>query len=325
MHASADDCIKGLGICSGDLLWIQVDSASQPNERGGASAAVQQASPGQHHGSANRQQHAAPEQAETDVSHLHRPGQLQQQAELRQEAGAGVGQSAGLADAPGRLAAAVHQTLLDGSLHHVKASPAILCVSLNCPALHGIPVTKIRLILSSPLQVCLLLQGSAADDVSQASSLLAHQQVYTLSAHLRSSPSSGNEAACWVRYIAMGSHVVVWAATPSMGVRSMTLAADAAGSSATQAGQQAALLGSAAARRVHDELLLPVIQGLCSDEGLSPPTSLRTLTLEIKLLVLRNLPVRLHVPLPLHTRDVGMHARYARCPAQALYSGRVSP
>ena len=158
---------------------------------------------------------------------------------------------------------------------------------------------------SSLLQVCLLLQGSAADDASQASSLLAHQQVYTLSAHLRSSPAPGSEAACRVRYIAMGSHVVVWAATPSMGVRSMTLAADAVGGSAAQAGQQAALLSSAAARRVHDELLLPVIQGLCSDEGLSPPTSLRTLPLEIKLLVLRNLPVRLRVPLPLHARNVG--------------------
>ena len=134
---------------------------------------------------------------------------------------------------------------------------------------------------------------------------------------------SGNEAACRVRYIAMGSHVVVWAATPSMGVRSMTLAADAAGSSATQAGQQAALLGSAAARRVHDELLLPVIQGLCCDEGLSPPTSLRTLPMEIKLLVLRNLPVRLRVPLPSHARNVGMHSRYTSCPAQAQWPGIV--
>ena len=78
----------------------------------------------------------------------------------------------------------------------------------------------------------------------------------------------------------------------------MTLAADAAGSLAAQAGQQAALLSSAAARRVHDELLLPVIQGLCCDEGLSPPTSLRTLPLEIKMLVLRNLPVRLYVSFP---------------------------
>ncbi|CAK0781644.1 hypothetical protein CVIRNUC_005434 [Coccomyxa viridis] len=254
LHASAADCVKSLGICSGDLLWIQVDSASQSDERSEAFAAAQQASPGQHHVPADCQQRAAPGQAETDVSHLHRPGQLQQQAELRQEAGSGVGQSAGLADAPGRLAAAVHQTLLDGSLHHVK--------------------------------------GSVADDASQASSLLAHKQIYTLSAHLRSSSSSGSEAACRVRYIAMGSHVVVWATTPSMGVRSMTLAADTAGSLATQAGQQAALLSTAAARRVHDELLLPVIQGLCSDEGLSPPTSLRTLPLEIKLLVLRNLPAQ---------------------------------
>ena len=178
--------------------------------------------------------------------------------------------------------------------------------------------------------MCLLLQGSVADDASQASSLLAHKQIYTLSAHLRSSSSSGSEAACRVRYIAMGSHVVVWATTPSMGVRSMTLAADTAGSLATQAGQQAALLSTAAARRVHDELLLPVIQGLCSDEGLSPPTSLRTLPLEIKLLVLRNLPVRLCVPLPCvplpsHARTVVMHPRYTSCPAQALYSDWVLP
>ena len=317
--------MKGLGICSGDLLWIQVGSASQADERSEASAAAQQASPDQHHGSANCQQHAAPGQPETDVSHLHRPGQLQQQAELHEEAASDVGQFAGLADAPGRLAAAVHQTLLDGSLHHVKARPAIFCVSLDCPALYGIPFTTSDLIFKQASQVCLLLQGSAADDVSQASSLLAHQQIYTLSAHLRSSPASGNEAACRVRYIAMGSHVIVWAATPSMGVRSMTLAADAAGSFAAQAGQQAALLSTAAARRVHDELLLPVIQGLCSDEGLSPPTSLRTLPLEIKLLVLRNLPVRLRVPLPLHARNVGMHPTYASCPAQPFYNGWVLP
>ena len=109
---------------------------------------------------------------------------------------------------------------------------------------------------------------------------------------------SVSEVSCRVRYIAMGSHVVVWAATPSMGVRSMTLAADTASSLAGQAGQQDALLSSAAARRVHDELLLPVIQGLCCDEGLSPPTSLRTLPLEIKMLVLWNLSVRLSVSLP---------------------------
>ena len=126
LHASADACVKSLGICSGDLLWIQVDSAPQPGEKSKGSATAHQASPGQHHRSGNRQQQAAPGQVEAGVSHLHRHGQLQQQAERGQEAGAGMGPSVGLADTPGRLAAAVHQTLLDGSLHHIKASLADL-------------------------------------------------------------------------------------------------------------------------------------------------------------------------------------------------------
>ena len=96
---------------------------------------AQQATPGQHHGSVNRQQQAPPRQAEAGVSHLHRPGQLQPQAEQGQEAGAGMEPAVGLANAPGRLVAAVHQTLLDGSLHHVKASLAHLLTSLKCPAL----------------------------------------------------------------------------------------------------------------------------------------------------------------------------------------------
>lgn len=136
-----------------------------------------------------------------------------------------------------------------------------------------------------------MLQGSPSD-ADLALSLSAHHQTYILSQSLAENFQPGRRALCKVRYIVMGKHVVVWATTASMGVRSITLAPDVAAGSVPQGSQQAAVLSMAASRIVHDELLLPVVQALCLEEDLSPPASLRTLPLEIKMLILQSLQVR---------------------------------
>lgn len=96
---------------------------------------------------------------------------------------------------------------------------------------------------------------------------------------------------CKMRYIMLGSSLVVWAAAASMGVRSVTLTPDAAVTPGPQCTRPSVLLSRAASLRIHDELLLPVRQALCQEQGLSPPASLRTLPLEIIMPVLQSLQV----------------------------------
>ena len=94
---------------------------------------------------------------------------------------------------------------------------------------------------------------------------------------------------------------MVWAATASMGMRSICLTPHANITSGLQSTQRALLLAQTASCRIHDELLLPVMQALCQENGLSPPTSFRTLPLEIRMLILHSLPVSLPSPQPRDT------------------------
>ena len=84
----------------------------------------------------------------------------------------------------------------------------------------------------------------------------------------------------------------MWAATASMGMRSISLTPCATYASVPESTQQGVLLAQKAFHRIHDELLLPVMQALCQENGLSPPTSIRTLPLDIRMLILHCLPVR---------------------------------
>lgn len=83
----------------------------------------------------------------------------------------------------------------------------------------------------------------------------------------------------------------MWAAAASMGVCSVTLTPDAAVTPGTQCTRPSVLLSRAVSLKIHDELLLPILRALCQEQGLSPPASLRSLPLEIKLQVLQSLQV----------------------------------
>ena len=96
-----------------------------------------------------------------------------------------------------------------------------------------------------------------------------------------------------MRYIQLGKSLVVWATTASMGTRNICLTPDAVSTAVAGSTEQGILLAQTASHRIHDELLLPVMQALCQEEGLSPPSSLRTLPMEIRMLILQSLPVRL--------------------------------
>ena len=139
-------------------------------------------------------------------------------------------------------------------------------------------------------QGALVLQDDAAAD--QPGYLTAGLQTYALPDRAPDGMHSSCQAHCRVRYIRLGGSLVVWAATASMGMRSTCLTPDAAVSSLPCSPQQGVQLAQTASHRIHDELLLPVMQALCQEEGLSPPSSLRTLPMEIRMLILHSLPVR---------------------------------
>ncbi len=125
----------------------------------------------------------------------------------------------------------------------------------------------------------------------QAANLLGHQQAYALADALADSRTGPGRALCKVRYIILGGSLVVWAATASMGIRSVTITPDAAGTLGAQCTPPSLLLSRAASLKFHDELLAPVLQALCQEQGLRPPASLRALPLEIKMQVLQSLQV----------------------------------
>jgi hypothetical protein len=125
----------------------------------------------------------------------------------------------------------------------------------------------------------------------QAADLLGHQQAYALANAPADSCGAPGRAVCKVRYIMLGGSLVVWAAAASMGVRSVTLTPDAAVTPGPQCTRPSMLLSKAASLKIHNELLLPMLRVLCQEQGLSPPASLRSLPLEIKLQVLQSLQV----------------------------------
>lgn len=127
--------------------------------------------------------------------------------------------------------------------------------------------------------------------LDQGGSLTAQPQPYVLFQAIAEDIRSPRQALCRVLYIELGSSLVVWAATASMGIRSITVTCNATVHSVPEETQQGVLLSRAASQKIHDELLLPVLHALCQEEGLSPPSSLRTLPLEIKVLILQGLPV----------------------------------
>ncbi len=136
-----------------------------------------------------------------------------------------------------------------------------------------------------------MLQDTIA--TGQPGDLTAGLQAYVLPRTAADGAHTFRQACCTVRYIHLGKSLVVWAATESMGTRSVCLSPDAISTAVAGSTEQGVVLAQTASHRIHDELLLPVLQALCQEEGLSPPSSLRTLPMEIRMLILHSLPVRL--------------------------------
>ncbi|CAL5221243.1 g3397 [Coccomyxa viridis] len=160
--------------------------------------------------------------------------------------------STGRIELPGDLATAVHQILLDEGLQHMKDTIA----------------------------------------TGQPGDLTAGLQAYVLPRTAADGAHTFRQACCTVRYIHLGKSLVVWAATESMGTRSVCLSPDAISTAVAGSTEQGVVLAQTASHRIHDELLLPVLQALCQEEGLSPPSSLRTLPMEIRMLILHSLPAK---------------------------------
>ncbi len=135
-----------------------------------------------------------------------------------------------------------------------------------------------------------MLQDTTA--TGRPGDLTAGLQAYVLPGTAADGAHTLRQARCTVRYIQLGKSLVVWASTASMGTRSICLPPNATSAAVAGSTEQGVLLAQTASHRVHDELLLPVMQALCQEEGLSPPSSLRTLPMEIRMLILHSLPVR---------------------------------
>ena len=96
LQANGTDKVKSLGICNGDLLWIRLESASQPAESCQAPATA----------------------AQTPHSKIQ---ETEAQSSISEDkAGASRLGPCSSMDAPGCLAIAVHQAVLEGGLQHLQ-------------------------------------------------------------------------------------------------------------------------------------------------------------------------------------------------------------